>query len=426
MKYSGIGGQAVIEGVMMCGKDKYAVAVRKPDKEIEVKVRENKRFRDKHTWANIPIIRVIVSFIESLSLGMTTLNYSASFFEEEEEKEEKSEEEKKKDEKKDSVIMGIVIIAAVIVAIALFVMLPFFISEALRKTIPSAQLRGLLEGVIRVILFLIYVKLISRMEDIKRVFMYHGAEHKSINCVENGCELTVENVRRQSTQHRRCGTSFLLVVMFVSILFFMFITAGNIWIRMISRLLLIPAIAGVAFEFIHFAGRSNSKAADILSKPGLWLQKLTTAEPSDDMIEVAIASVEAVFDWKDYLAHYNDQEEKKPEKKKQEKNKTEKSKPEKERGRKRKNVSPKELVADKTKVSLMTKKEEEHEEEKKEKEKNENPGINEEPQESAMEETAPARESSGDIEILDLNEEEDDDILNALDRYFEAPEEDKQ
>ncbi len=420
MKYSGIGGQAVIEGVMMCGKDKYAVAVRKPDKEIEVKVRENKRFRDKHKWANIPIIRGIVSFIESLSLGMTTLNYSASFFEEEEEKQEKSEEEKKKEEKKDSVIMGIVIIAAVIVAIALFVMLPFFISEALRKVIPSAQLRGLLEGVIRVILFLIYVKLISRMEDIKRVFMYHGAEHKSINCVENGCELTVENVRRQSTQHKRCGTSFLLVVMFVSILFFMFITAGNIWIRMISRLLLIPAIAGVAFEFICFAGKSNSKAADILSKPGLLLQKLTTAEPSDDMIEVAIASVEAVFDWRDYLAHYNDREEKKPEKpekekpekEKREKKKTEKKKPEKKK--QKKNAAPEDLVADKTKVSLMTEK------------KEADPKDSEEPQESVVEEAAPAREAPGDIEILDLNEDEDDEILNALDRYFEAPEEEKQ
>ena len=362
VKYSGIGGQAVMEGVMMKNQDEYAVAVRKPDGTIETKKENYKSIRGKYRLANIPIVRGVVSFVESLILGVKTLNYSASFFEEENPGNGENEEEKKeKKEKNDSILMSLVMIFAVVAAIGIFVLLPFFISEALRRQIPSTQLRGLLEGVIRVALFILYVKLITMMEDIKRVFMYHGAEHKSINCIENGCELTVENVRRQTTVHKRCGTSFMLLVMFVSILFFMFIAVGNIWLRMILRILLVPVIAGVSYEFIRYAGSHDNKAIHILGKPGLWLQSLTTAEPTDDMIEVAIASVETVFDWKEFMAATEEKPEEKPEEKREEKPKK-KSK-----------------------------------------------GVKEQP--------------SQEIEILNIDDEEDDEILNALDRYFEAPKE---
>lgn len=292
MKYSGIGGQAVLEGVMMKNQKEYAVAVRKPDGEIEIKKEACTSIRDRSKIANLPIIRGVVTFVESLQTGMKTLNYSASFYEEEEEK---------KDDAKDSFFMGVAIVLAIVLAVGIFVIAPFLLMESLKKTIPSPQLRGLIEGVIRVVLFIIYVRLISLMKDIKRVFMYHGAEHKSINCIENGEELTVENVRKQSTVHKRCGTSFLLIVMFVSILFFMFIVVGNIWLRMILRVLLIPVIAGLSYEFIRFAGSHDNKVINIVSKPGLLLQGLTTAEPTDDMIEVAIASVDAVFDWKKFI-----------------------------------------------------------------------------------------------------------------------------
>ena len=294
MKYSGIGGQAVIEGVMMKNQKEYSVAVRKPDGEIEVTKKKCHSLRDRSKVANWPIIRGVITFVESLLTGMKTLNYSASFYEEE-------GEEEKAPEAKENLLMGLVMIAAIVLAVGIFVVVPFLISEALERLVPSPQLRGLMEGVIRVALFVAYVKLISLMDDIKRVFMYHGAEHKSINCVENGLELTVENVRRQTTVHKRCGTSFLLIVMFVSILFFMFIVVGNIWLRIALRILLIPVIAGLSYEFIRYAGGHDNKLINVLSKPGLLLQALTTKEPTDDMIQVAIASVEAVFDWKAFI-----------------------------------------------------------------------------------------------------------------------------
>lgn len=304
MKYSGIGGQAVLEGIMMKNQKEYSVAVRKPDGEIEVKKETYKSLRDHSKAANWPVIRGVVTFVESLKTGMKTLNYSTSFYEEEESEGEKDSGEK--GDFKDSLIMGLVLMLAIVLAVGIFVVGPFLLSESLKKPIPSPQLRGLLEGVLRVILFVIYVKLISLMKDIKRVFMYHGAEHKVINCVEHGEELTVENVRKQTTVHKRCGTSFLLIVMFVSILFFMFIVVGNLWLRMVLRILLIPVIAGLSYEFIRFAGSHDNKIINVLSKPGLMLQGLTTAEPTDDMIEVAIASVEAVFDWKEFIAHMDE------------------------------------------------------------------------------------------------------------------------
>ncbi|MGN1205774.1 MAG: DUF1385 domain-containing protein [Eubacterium sp.] len=299
MKYSGIGGQAVIEGVMMKGKSQYAVSVRKPDGQIEVKVDNYKSLKEKYAIAKVPVIRGIFAFAESLKMGMGTLNYSASFWEEEEEKESSKEKQKTND-----LWMGIVLVVAIVLAIGLFVLLPFFISERLHKVIPSIQLRGLIEGVIRVALFVGYVKSISLLEDIRRVFMYHGAEHKCINCIENGMELTIENAKKQTMVHKRCGTSFMLVVMFVSILLFMFISVPNMWIRMILRILLIPIIAGISYEFILIAGKSENPVIHVLSKPGLWLQALTTKEPDDSMLEVAIVSVEAVFDWREFLTHY--------------------------------------------------------------------------------------------------------------------------
>ena len=299
MAYSGIGGQAVIEGVMMKNKDRYSVAVRKPDGEIEILRKPSTSLRDKYGFFDIPIIRGVVTFIESFAVGMQTLNYSASFFEEEET--EKNKEKGSSSGKGEGIIMGIITVLSVIIAIGLFVLAPFFAMEACKKIIPSAMLRGFLEGVIRVLLFIIYVKLISLIKDIKRLFMYHGAEHKSINCIENGCELNVENVRKQSTEHRRCGTSFLLFVMVVSILFFMFIVIGQVWLRMLLRILLIPVIAGLSYELIRFLGSHEGKVVYIISRPGMWLQRLTTREPDDEMIEVAIASVNAVFDWREFL-----------------------------------------------------------------------------------------------------------------------------
>ena len=295
MKSSNIGGQAVMEGVMMRNADRYAVAVRKADGEIVVKTEKyqgichNKRIR------SLPIIRGVFSFIDSMVLGMSTLTYSASFFMEEEEKEEV------KNEKKESLMMGMTIAFSVVMAVAVFMILPYFLSQLFRKFTDSMTVITLLEGAVRLVIFFGYILLISRMQDIQRVFMYHGAEHKCINCIEHGMELNVENVLKSSRLHKRCGTSFLFIVMIVSIVFFLFIRIESpIW-RVLFRLLLIPVIAGVSFEFIRLAGKSENKVVVMLSKPGMMLQKLTTREPDASMAEVAIASVEAVFDWRAYL-----------------------------------------------------------------------------------------------------------------------------
>ena len=298
-----------MEGVMMKNQEKYAVAVRKPDHEIEVKVSEytgiirNKKIR------NMPILRGVFSFIESLVLGMQTLTYSASFFEEEEEdkkkKEPMTEEERRKQEQKEkkqeNAMMGGTVVLSIVLVVAVFMMLPYYISTLFQKVITSQWVIALSEGVIRLVIFIGYVALISLMKDIRRVYMYHGAEHKCINCIEHGMDLTVENVRKSSRFHKRCGTSFLLIVMLVSILFFMFIRVDSPILRVVFRLLLIPVIAGVSYEFIRLAGRSDNAVVNLLSKPGLWLQGLTTKETDDEMIEVGIASVEAVFDWKPYV-----------------------------------------------------------------------------------------------------------------------------
>ena len=298
MKYSGIGGQAVIEGVMMRNKNKYAIAVRKPDGEIEVKTDECGGIAAKNAFFRLPFIRGMVNFIDSLVLGMSTLTYSTSFIEEDEDASKKTEEEKKKS---DAVFNVITILISVVLAVGIFMVGPYYLSLLIGRYIKSESLVILIEGLIRVCIFVGYVSIISLMKDIKRVYMYHGAEHKCINCIEHGLELNVENVRKSSKEHKRCGTSFMLIVMFISILVLMFVRFDSKVLRMLSRIVLIPVIAGISYEILRFAGTHDNKFTNILSKPGLLLQGLTTKEPDDSMIEVGIKSVEAVFDWREYL-----------------------------------------------------------------------------------------------------------------------------
>ena len=349
MKYSNIGGQAVMEGVMMRNAEKWAVAVRTADKQITVKTGIYKGVIPSKTVGRIPIIRGVCSFIDSLYLGMKTLMFSADLFAEESEKEleERLQDEMKKAQKKasklraagkaeqadsllektekkadeerkklkereesgngkssdsdNSLLLTLTLIFSLAVSIALFMMLPYFLSRALRTVTSSESLISVSEAILRMVIFFGYLLLISRLKDIQRTFMYHGAEHKCINCIEHGLALNVENVRASSRQHKRCGTSFLLIVMIVSVIFFFFIRTGDPVQRIVIRILLIPVIAGVSFEFIRLAGKYDNKCVNILSKPGLLLQKLTTKEPDDDQIEIGIASVEAVFNWKKYL-----------------------------------------------------------------------------------------------------------------------------
>lgn len=301
-----------MEGVMMKNQDRYAVAVRKPDHQIDVKVENYKSTIKNEKIRHLPIVRGVVNFVESLVLGMSTLMYSASFFEDEEEDNKKknlSEEERKKleekEKKQEKALMCGTVAFSIVFALALFFALPYFLSGFFHKVIASETLIALIEGLIRLAIFLGYIAIISLTPDIKRVFMYHGAEHKCINCIEHGMELNVENVRKSSRLHKRCGTSFLLIVMLISIVFFMFIRVDSRILQLVLRLLLIPVIAGVSYEFIRLAGRYDNWFVNALSQPGLWMQRLTTREPEDDMIEVGIASVEAVFDWKKWQKEEN-------------------------------------------------------------------------------------------------------------------------
>ena len=299
VKPSGIGGQAVLEGVMMKNRDRYAVAVRKPDGEIEVEKGHCQSLRDKYFVCDLPIIRGVVTFVESLVLGMKSLTDSSKYYEDEEEENRQQMDDAAK-ERHEKIETTVTVILSIVLAVGIFMVLPFFISELLKSIIKSAKVLAVIEGIIRIILFIGYVFAISFVEDIKRVFMYHGAEHKTINCVEHMLPLTVENVRKQSREHKRCGTSFIFIVLFISIIFFIFIRVDNMWLKVLYRIVLVPVIAGVSYEFIRLAGKSENALVNILSKPGMMLQKLTTKEPDDSMIEVAIASVEAVFDWKKF------------------------------------------------------------------------------------------------------------------------------
>lgn len=309
MKTSGIGGQAVIEGIMMRNKDRYAIAVRKPDKEIELLVKENKLLTDKFKWLNVPVIRGVVSFVDSLVTGVSTISYSASFYDDPEEQEDTKIDKVGNavfKDKLESVLMAFTVILAVLLAIGLFMVLPYFISRLLSQVVASEMFLNFVEGVVRLLIFFVYVILISQMKDIKRTFMYHGAEHKCINCVEHGMRLTVNNVKRSSRYHKRCGTSFMFLVIIISAIFFIFIRVDNTVLQLVLRLLLVPVIAGVSYEIIKIAGKYDNKIVNAISVPGMCFQKLTTKEPEDDMIEVAIKAVEAVFDVDAFLAEYYD------------------------------------------------------------------------------------------------------------------------
>lgn len=371
MRNSGIGGQAVMEGVMMRNKNRYAVACRKSDGEIVVDVRETKSVADRFKFLGWPFIRGTVNLIESMVIGIKTLTYSADFIDADEQSKEnaaknqengsandtepkkaaveageaktdpendgRAESEKAEDEpekaeaesgkskaqsenggKTETIMTPFMILCTVclslLLTIALFIALPVLITEGVQKLTgwDSAFAVSAVEGIVRIVIFILYVVLIALMPDIKRVFCYHGAEHKTINCIEHGLPLTVENARNSSKEHKRCGTSFLLIVMVISILVFSIVNCFPIYtgdvriikilVRLGVRILLLPLVAGISYEFLKLAGRSNSRIMDILSRPGLWMQGLTTKEPDDEMLRCAIASVEAVFDWKAFLA----------------------------------------------------------------------------------------------------------------------------
>ena len=309
MKPSNIGGQAVMEGIMMRHKDKYSIAVRRPDKEIEVKVEDYKCIFGNAGFLKKPIIRGVVSFVDSLVVGTTCLLYSAEIAGDEEEAKKKAaltEEErsanKAKEDKLFKLLLYVTVAVSIVVSIAAFMLLPYALASLIRKIGASEFAVTVAEAFVKLALFLGYMLLISRMKDIQRTFMYHGAEHKCINCVEHGMPLTVENVLASSRLHRRCGTSFLFLVMLVSIvLHFVFVLVPFYWVRLFGRLLMVPVVAGISFEIIQWAGRTDSRFADIMSKPGMAMQKFTTREPDADMAEVAIRAVEAVFDWRAYL-----------------------------------------------------------------------------------------------------------------------------
>lgn len=312
MKSSNIGGQAVMEGIMMRHKDKYSIAVRRPDHEIELKVEDYKCIFGKSAFWRKPIIRGVVSFVDSLVVGTKCLMYSAEIAGDEEDEEyaakiahlteEEKAAQKAKEDKQFKWLLYITVAISIVVSIGAFMLLPYALASLCRKVGASEFLVTVVEAFVKLALFLSYMLLISRMKDIQRTFMYHGAEHKCINCVEHGLPLTVENVMSSSRQHKRCGTSFLFLVMLVSIvLHFIFVLVPVYWVRLFGRLLMVPVVSGISFEIIQWAGRTDSKFADIMSKPGLAMQKLTTKEPTPDMVEVAIKAVEAVFDWRAYL-----------------------------------------------------------------------------------------------------------------------------
>ena len=301
MKSSNIGGQAVLEGIMMKNRDRYAVAVRKPDGEIFVQTEEFHSVTGRYKkLTTIPFIRGVFNFIDSMVLGIKTLTFSASFYEEEEEEKEFSEAEQKKKEKQESLLMAGTVAFSIVAAVAIFMVLPYFLSSLMKPVVPSYHLRTVIEGFVRIGIFIIYILLISRMKDIQRTFMYHGAEHKCINCIEHGLPLTVENVRNSSRQHKRCGTSFLFFVLAISIILLLLIRVESPLMRVVARIALLPVIAGVSYEVLKLAGNSDNPVVNLLSKPGMAIQKMTTSEPDDGMIEVAIQAVEAVFDWRAY------------------------------------------------------------------------------------------------------------------------------
>jgi len=426
MKPSGIGGQAVIEGVMMKNKDDYAVAVRKLNGEIVVEKKSFTSISAKYTFFKLPIVRGMLAFVESMIIGTRTLNFSASLFEDEEENKPSKVDEafsKVFKGKTESIVMGLTMIVAVLIAVGIFIILPTYVAGLLGKQIESDALLAVVEGCIRIVLFILYVLAISLTKDIKRVFMYHGAEHKTINCLEQGFELTVENVKWQSRQHKRCGTSFMFLVMFISIIFFIFIRVDHQWLRYLVRILLVPVIAGISYEFIKLAGRNNSIVVNVLSQPGMWLQGLTTREPDDEMIEVAIKSVEAVFDWEGFLDP--DRSRGKATRKNKKSSKDSKAKQtagqmktaENKSGNNDLENEEKALVTENAKSNKSV----ESSKSKKKQGKNNKNQYTVKEQEITHQEIAAASESIS-REDNSLLDEEDDEILRALDHYLDADE----
>ncbi|NLJ96570.1 MAG: DUF1385 domain-containing protein [Clostridiales bacterium] len=372
MKPSGIGGMAAIEGVMMRNKDEYAIAVRKPDNEIIIEKTEHKSFSDKVKLFKLPIFRGMLSFVDSMVIGLKVISFSSSFIEEEEKDQKENKEESGK---VSALLMFFAVLVSLVVSISLFMVLPVLISSFFTRWIESIFLLSLMEGILRLLIFIGYIILASRMTEIKRMFMYHGAEHKTINCLENGFELNLENVKWQSKTHKRCGTSFMLFVMLISLVLFVIIRPETLLWRILSRILLVPIIAGVSYEFIRLAGKTNNPVMNILSKPGIWMQALTTKEPDDDMIEVAIQSVDAVFNWREFLAEVTE------------------------------TVKDEADITDDTKKSKRVKKDS---------------SIKD--KESAKKEYAAANEILIASPKIDY-EEEDDEILRALDKYLDFDEE---
>ncbi|MBQ2896810.1 MAG: DUF1385 domain-containing protein [Clostridia bacterium] len=291
-----IGGQAVMEGVMMRGPKSYAVAVRKPGGEIIIDTKQLPN-KNKNWFTKLPIVRGCINFVQSLVLGTKTLMYSAEFVDLEEDEPSKFDkwlEDKLGDKIKD-VVIYVSVVLSLFLSIGLFILLPTWIVGFTKSFIQSSVLKSLLEGVTRIVIFLVYLWAVSKMNDIKRVFQYHGAEHKTIACYEAGLELTPENAKKMTRLHPRCGTSFLLIVMVVSIIFFSFLRWDNVFIRSITRIALLPVVAGISYEIIKLAGKYDNLITKIISYPGLCLQKITTNEPDDSQLEVAIASMKAVL-----------------------------------------------------------------------------------------------------------------------------------
>lgn len=292
-----IGGAAVMEGVMMRGPHSIAVAVRKPDGEIEIDVKETKPVSKRNFFLKLPIVRGCIAFFESMITSTKALMYSASFIDVEEEEPSKFDAwlEKVFGDKLKDAILYLSVILSLFMSVGLFILLPTWLVSLVRIFCSNQVVLTVAEGVTRIVIFLGYLILVSQMPDIKRVFEYHGAEHKTIACYESGDELTVENAKTKCRLHPRCGTSFLLIVMVVSIIVFSFLKWDNILIRTLTRLALLPIVAGISYEIIKLAGRYDNFATRIVSWPGLMLQKITTREPDDSQLEVAIASMKAVI-----------------------------------------------------------------------------------------------------------------------------------
>lgn len=302
--YSGIGGQAVLEGIMMRNGDKSAVAVRKSDGTIDVQSVDYKSAIPKNWFTTFPFIRGVVNFVDSMMMGIKSINFSADITMEEEDDEPGKFEiwiKKHFGDKANDLLLTVTMIIAIVMSVGLFVVLPYALSALMGIWIHNKLVLSVSEAVMRFVIFIGYVVLIGQMEDIKRLYMYHGAEHKCIDCIEKGRLLTVSDVMRSNRLHPRCGTSFMLYVMAISCILFFFINVSNPVQRLGLRLLLIPVIAGISYELIRLAGRFDNPLTRLLSMPGMALQRLTTKEPTADMVEVAIKAVEAVYDWKAFL-----------------------------------------------------------------------------------------------------------------------------